>query len=622
MLQNLRENSKGLVAGLLIGFLVIIFALSGSEALFMGGSSGEGVEVSVDGERISEIDINRAVNMQRQQLRNMYGDSVPSEFLSDERLREPVVESLIQRKAMAVAARSAGMSVSDDQVNQIILAEPMFRGEDDSFDSQRFQQILRAQGFTPSTYRAALREDLLIEQLVAGIAGSSFITEAELARAVALNYQTRDFSYVTIAGDEVRASLEISDAELEAFYQGSPEVFTQPERVAVDYIDLSVENIAATMDVPERQIREQYEQEAANYAGAAERNAAHILLDDGDRALADELYQRLAQGEDFAALAAEYSVDSGSRNQGGELGYTAGDMFPDAFESALADLSVGDVSEPVSTEAGIHLIKLLDERGGEAPSFEEQRERIARQLRRARAEGEFAVLLERLRDLAYVAEDLAEVADELGLEVGNTGLFPRSGGQGVAAQRQVIDAAFSDVVLEYGEASDAIELGPDRVVVVKKTDFQDSYVQSLDDVREQALEMLRDERVREQVASRGEALKQALASGQSLAQAAEEAGLEVRTVSGVTRDAGEPGRALLRHAFALPRPSATPSVAGQHLNGGNYAVIELTAVEDGRMEEREPEEIESLRARLSSQVGSSDYSSFQTALRERVEISR
>jgi peptidyl-prolyl cis-trans isomerase D len=621
MLQRLRDNTKGVVAGILIGLLVIIFAISGAEALFMGGSSPSKV-VTVNGDGISQLDIDRAVRMQRQQLQSMYGDSIPPEFLTDERLRGPAIDNLVRRMVLTQTARRSGMAVSDNTINQMIVSTPAFQQEAGAFDRMRFQQLLRMQGFTPSTYRTALAEEVLINQLVSGIVGSGFVTPTELERVIALNNQKRDFLYAVIDADEVRDKLEISAEEVEAYYNSNPQAFTQPEQVAVDYIDLNVIDLMDDIDIPEAQLRQQYEQDVASFLASVERNAAHILIESGDKAVIETIQARLAAGENFAELAREYSDDIGTRDQGGDLGYTAGDAFPAEFERALASLSVGQVSGPVRTDAGVHLIKLLDERGGEPPSFEEERGRIANLLKRVEAESHFVALLDRLRDQSYNAENLMVVAEDLGLPAGNTGLFPRSGGTGIAANSLVNAAAFSEEVLEYGNASDLLELGNDRVVVVKKTDYEPSYLRPLEEVREEILALVRDERARAAVAQQGNQLKVAVEAGEDLAAAAESMGLNVLTIEGAGRNDPAVNRDVLRHAFSIARPGDAPTVGGGHLPQGDFAVIKLLAVHEGRVDDEDLTQETMLQARMSRMLGEDEFNSFEAMVRAQAKVRR
>ena len=621
MLQSLRDNSKGVIAGMLIGFLVIIFAVSGSESLFNFDPATKGV-VSVNGEDITEVDIVRASANYRRQMAAQYGDSLPPDFLSDENIRQPVIENLIQRKVLTQKAEESGMTVGDSFVNQQILSTPQFQGSNGVFDPNVYQQLLRTVGFTPANYKKALAEDSLVNQLTAGVIESSFVTPAELEMIIALSFQTRDFSYAVIPAAKIGESVEVSDAEIDAYYQSNTQSFTHPEQVAVDYIDLNVADLMSGIEITEEQARQQFEQNVAAFEARTEREAAHILIEDSDEAKIAEVREKLAAGEDFTELAKTYSDDLGTRDQGGDLGFTSGEAFPEEFESALAALEVGAISAPVKTDAGTHFIKLVSERGSEPPTFEEERNRIVDQLKRAEAENQFVNLLERLRDLSYNAENLAEVAEELGLENKNTGLFGRGAGEGITAETQFVTAAFSDEVLVENNSSDVIELAPNRVVVLKKTEHKQSYIKPLAEVKEQITTIVRNNKIQTLLAARAEEIESAVAAGQTLESAVADAGYEVKTAEDAERNDVNVDRDILRQAFSLAKPQGdTPVTASTRTSTGDYAVISLTAVNLGGQELPE-EQKTAIAAQLKNMTGQGEYSSYQDLLRENASIKR
>lgn len=621
MLQNLRDNSKGVVSGLLIGLLVVIFALTGAEALFNMDTSTRSV-VKVNGAKISEQEIMRSVALQKQQMLARYGDSVPAEFLTDEYLRGPVIENLIERKLLIEAARKSGLAASDEQLNQQILATPHFQREDGTFDSSRYQMLLRNINHTPSTYKAALAEDTVINQFGSGVFSTSFVTPEELAVVIALSFQTRTFDYAVLPADKVRDEVEVSEAEIEAYYTNNSQEFTNAEQVAVDYIELSVDALMQNVDLSEEELRKQYEQNVASFVVAPVRHAAHILIENNDEKVIAEVQQKLAEGEDFAELARTYSDDLGSSEQGGDLGTTTGDTFPQEFEQALATLSVGGVSGPVVTDAGTHFIKKLAEQGSEPPAFEEEREKLAAQLKRNHAELVFVDLLERVRDLSYNAERLSEVGEELGLEVNNTGLFSRAGGEGIAASRPIIDAAFSYEVMEEGNSSDVIELTPSHVVVLKKTEFKPAYISSLDEVREQILTRLSAEKTRELLAQEAAELKAQIAQGESFESVATAAGLEIQKAENVDRNDFTVDLSVLRHAFSMAKPEGTaPVIDSVALADGNLALISLTGVALGG-DQISAEQSRMVAAQLATIRGQGEYEGVRTLLRDNAKVKR
>lgn len=620
MLQNLRDNSKGVVSGLLIGLLVIIFALTGADALFNRDVSTRSV-VEVNGGEITERDIARAMASQKQQMLARYGDSVPAEFLTDEYLRGPVIENLIERNLLLQAARESGLTVSDANLNQQIFSTPQFQ-QDGKFDGNRYQLLLRNIDHTPTTYKNILADDTVISQLSTSIINASFVTSSEVEKIIALSFQSRDFSYAILPQEKIKDSVEVSSSEVQSFYDGHPQDFTVPEQVAVDYIELSVDELMADVEVSDEEVRKQYEQNAAAFVAAPERQAAHILIEDGKADIVAEVGEKLAAGEDFAELAKTYSDDLGSREQGGDLGFTTGDTFPVEFEEALATINVGGVSGPVTTDAGTHFIKKLAERGTEAPTFDAERVNLAEQLKRSKAERHFVELLEKLRDLSYNAENLADVAAELDLEVANTGLFARTGGTDIAASNLVVGAAFSPDVLEQNNSSEVIELSPSKVVVVKKTEHKPSYVSPLDQVTAQIITRLTGEKTQKLLAEQAAQLKSELVSGKTFADIAQVAAIEVKTVAGISRSDATINGDILRHAFTMANPRNGVSVIDfATLANGDYALISLTRVVPGG-EQISGEQKKVIATQLSAITGQSEYDSFKTLLRNNAKITQ
>ncbi|WP_049721628.1 SurA N-terminal domain-containing protein [Gilvimarinus polysaccharolyticus] len=620
MLQTMRDNSKGVVAGILVGLLVIIFALSGAEALFSSANNTQTV-MTINGQEITETEVARAIEQQKQQLRSRFGESVPESFLSNENLREPAIENLVRRTLLTQAAANADMTVSDARLNNVITSIPAFQDIDGKFDPNRYQQSLRMLAYTPASYKRELIRDLTVNQLASGVSGSNFVTEPELQHLIELNYQTRDFSFVTFSAEVLMAGIDVTDAEVAQYHQENVERFTVPETVTVEYIDLSVEQLASDEAIDDAELRKQYEQNIEDFTPSVERHAAHILLEDPSDELLAELQTKIDNNEDFATLAAEYSSDLGSKGNGGDLGISTGDAFPDDFEDALADLTVGEVSGPVSTDAGIHFIKLLDETGGEPTSFEEQKELLAAQAKRSAAESRFIELLDQLEDLSYNAESLASVAEQLDISVAQSEPFSRQGGSGISAFPAVAAAAFSEEVLTHGNASEVLELAPDRVVVVKKIAHKPSFVEPLANVKDDIIITLREQKAATLLAEKGQALQQRLTEGAELAELADAEGLEVTALKGIERGDMEQSRAVVEFAFSMARPQADkPSVAGFGANG-EYSVVTLSAINLPQDEMPEAQKNAASQS-LASLLGAADFASFQQYLEETADIER
>lgn len=621
MLQNLRDNSRGVISFILIGFLVIIFALTGVEALFNWDTSANQA-AKVNGELVTEMDVSRAIGMQKQQMLNTYGDQIPAEFLTDEYLRKPVIENLVQRMVLSQAANKSGMAVSNTYLSEQIASAPQFKNETGAFDNNRYQQVLRNMGYTHSTYAKILSDEIVINQLQTGISATAFATPSQLDDVVTLSFQSRDIGYVILPATKIRESIVIDAADIQTYYAANQNMFTSEEQVAVDFISLSVADLMKNVAVTEEQVRKQYEQNLAGFVAAPERQAAHILVEGDNKDKIKSISDKLAAGEDFAVLAKEFSDDLGSKEQGGDLGFTKGDAFPAEFEAALATLKIGGVSAAVKTDAGTHFIKLLAEKGSEPPSFEEQKASIEDELKRAEAESVFVAQLEKLRDLSYNAENLSEVAQELGINVQNSGLFERSKGSNLMANPNVVTAAFSAEVLQEGNSSEVIEIDSSNVIVLKKTDYKPSQVKPLATVQEQITNTLKDQKAKTLLDEKAVKLISDLKSGVNFTELASAAGTELKQVKTATRSSADIDADVLRYAFTMNKPTAKATFGSVMTANGDLAVVAVDAVTPGSYEKVTPEQKTAITAQLGNIYGKNDFSSYQKFLKDSADITQ
>lgn len=618
----MRDNSKGVISGILIGLLVIIFAISGAEALFKWDASANKA-LSVNGESISETEVARAIAMRKQQIISRYGESVPAEFLTDEKLRQPSIDSLVQRSLMIQAAKKGGLAANTESLNKEILTTSAFQKEGGVFDQAKYVQLLSYQGFTPATYLKALGDDTVINQLQNGLMNTAFVTPAELKNIIGLSFQTRNFSYVVLPADKAEKSIVVEDKDIQAHYDANPQSYTLPERVAVDYVELSTADLMKNINVTDEQVQKQYEQNTKTFVAKTERQAAHILLEGDTQKAAADIKAKLDAGEDFAKLAKQFSTDAGSKEQGGDLGFSSGDAFPAEFEAALAKLKVGEVSAPVKTSAGTHIIKLLAERGAQPPTLAEAKAGIVEQLKRAEADNQYTEKFKKLGDASYNADNLAEVAKELGLTVKNTGLFAKEGGKDLTANPLFVTAAFSAEVLDQGNASDVIELEPSHVVVLKKTDRKPSELEPLESVKAKIAAVVRAEKTQALLTKQASDFVASLNAGKSIAEQAKAAGLEVKSATAASRNDKDTDKDVLQYVFKLANPVANAPVLGSVKTAkGDVAVIALIAVTLGADDKVPAEQKASISTQLANINGEYDLKSYQSHLQEVAKIKR
>lgn len=623
MLQTFRDNLKGTVAYILIGLIVVIFALTGAEALFSGTSTA-GKAAEVNGEAIADVEVRRGIQMRRQQMLQRFGEQLPADFISDERLREPVLNDLILRELIYQNAQDGGMTVAEATLDELITSAPQFQ-QDGKFSPQQYTMLLRNMGYTPAGYKLQLTKDLLGNQLTAGFVNSGFVTAAEMAQVTALTQQARDYYYLTIPAASVADSVQANDEAISAYYEDNKPRYMSREQVAVDYIHVSIDGLMEGIEVSEDELMAQYEQDFADFKGTS-RQAAHILIesqeDGSHEARLQEVQEKIAAGEDFAELAKTYSDDIGTKNSGGNLGFTSGDIFPEEFETALAALAVEQVSEPVETDAGIHLIKLLSLKAAEPPSFLQERARIEDTLQRATAEERFVEVLEALPDLTYNAASLDDAAVELGLVVETSDPLTRSGGEGVLRDNRVLAAVFSDEVLVEGNTSEVLELAEDSLLVLRVSKHEPSRQQTLEEVKDQVIADVTAKLTAEALEAKADGLKAKVIAGESVESLAQANGYEWQVKLAGKRFDPDVDRALNQFVFGLEKPQADPVVDGVQLANGDYVVVSLTAVAAGNLEEQDNSQQRAISGRLAQQLGADDYQSYQAMIQQNADVDR
>ncbi|MDH4582921.1 peptidylprolyl isomerase [Pseudomonas sp. BN415] len=623
MLQNIRDNSQGWIAKTIIGVIIALLALTGFDAIFNATSNRQSA-AEVNGDEITLDQLSEAVNMQRRQLQQQLGKDFDASLLDEKLLREAALKGLIERKLLLQGAGEADFAFSQSAIDQLILQTPEFQ-VDGKFNADRFDQVIRQMNYSRLQFRQMLEQEMLIGQLRAGLAGSGFVTDAEVEAFARLEKQTRDFATLTLKADP--AAVSVSDDELKAYYDGHVDQFMSPEQVVIEYVELKKAAFFSQVEAKEEDLQAQYQKEISNLA--EQRQAAHILVEVSDKlseeqakAKVEQIKQRLDKGEDFAALAKEFSDDSGSATNGGDLGFAGPGVYDPAFEESLYALKQGEVSPPVLTQYGWHLIKLLGVQAPEVPSFESLKPKLEHDIKAQQVEQRFVEVSKELEDAAFEASDLAQPAQELNLEVKTSAPFGREGGEGLTANRQVLQAAFSPEVLEDGANSSAIELDPDTVVVLRVKEHKKPEQLSLDKVSDSIRQHLMEQKAGEAVKTKGDALIASLREGNTPVEQAQD-GQSWQVVEAATRSQEGIEPVVLQALFRMPKPAAAdkPEFTGVKLGNGDYVVIRLNGI--SQSEEKLSEQEKAMYSRfLASRSGQQDFAAYRRQLEEKAKIER
>lgn len=620
MLQDIRDKTQGVIAKVIVGLIVAVFALWGVESIIGGFIAAPSV-AQVNGEEITE----QQLALGTQNLLASLGGNAGN--IDQGLLEQIALNQLIEELLLRQAAAGASLGVSENRIDRAILENPSFQ-INGLFDSDLAVRTIASQGLNVPLYREQLQQSMLLSQLANAFSGSDFVTESELQRIAELRLQSRDFRFISLTLGTRTLGEAIPDSQIAEYYRANQDEFAIPEQVNVQYVELNRASIMEEIEIDEQVIRDQYEEERSAFAGSAERRAAHILFEVGAALTEEEAMtraldtkRRLNEGEGFDALALELSSDVISAEQGGDIGYSDGSAFPQPIEDVLLELEVDQVSDPVVTEFGVHLVKLTEDAVTEFASYEEVADRIRRDLQSAQGEQIFAQRLEDLSNMAFESADLQPISEQLGLEIRESGLFSRSGGNGVFANTQVIESAFSDEVLNTGFNSDAIELNDSQAVVLRLLDRQEASYTPQEEVEGEIAVIIRTELEKERARELGQELLSILIQGDDVSSLLEENELEWIEQEAITRDSIAINREIISAVFSLPGPgNDSPVYEGVALSNGTYVVVELNGVNLGDLDSMPETERQSIQESILAERSQSLFSSYLNYLRATAEI--
>ena len=620
MLQAIRDKVTGWIAYGIIFLISVPFALWGVNSYLGGGEAQPAA--TVNGEEISLRDLDQAYANYRQRLSQLFGGSIPESFASESMLREQVLGQLVEEIALRQYTQEQHYRIGDEELNRIIRSMNVFQ-RDGQFDTEIYQAQLRSLGYSSLGFEEELRRTNAMQQLQSGILATAFEAPLLEKQFTSLNNQTRKIRSLTYRVDT--AAIQPGADEIERLYLSHADRYRSPEEVRIDFIELSLDGIKQSIEVEEDDVYARYQENRASYTSTEIRDASHILItvkgdEDANPALAriTAVRERIVAGESFADLAREFSEDPGSASDGGSLGEVERGIMVQPFEAALFSMEVGQLSQPVKTSFGWHLIKLDSISGGETQSFDTVKSALQDEIRAELAEGQIYDLVENVANLVYEQSDsLQPTAEQLDLTIQTSDWFDRVSGTGIAIEPKIRQMAFSAEILQQGLNSEAIELDNNRVVFIRLNQLKPAAVRPLDQVQDLIRSEIITTQAREQSLSAGLAALADLKAGKTLDDLAQEWSASISDYGFVERNQSGVDSAILGRSFSMSKPEQGPVFEGLPVANGNYAIIELLAVlsNDGNADSKALDEL--LKAR-----GGSEYQSALKLLTNRADVVR
>ncbi|BBO26841.1 peptidylprolyl isomerase [Alteromonas sp. I4] len=624
MLERIREGSQGPWAMAIIVLIVLSFVFAGVSSYV--SSSGVTAAAEVNGEEISQQDVERAYQSQRARLEAQFGESIGALFSDENYLRDfrlNVLDRLIADTLVLQKAEELGLRVSDKQIREAIVQMPEFQTAG-TFDNERYLMLLRQNGFQPASFSNYMRQQMTREQLARAVSASDFALPAEVTLANALQQQTRNAEYLIVDSAPFASEVELSDEEVNTFYEANLAQFDTQEKVNIAYVVLSVDDLKGDVTVSDEEVEQYYTENNLLYKTAEERRVSHIIIEFGDdeaaaKAKAEALVAELANGADFATLAQENSDDTFTAENGGDLDFITAGMMDEAFDDAAFSLAqVGDVSDVVETEFGYHIIKLTDIKPEEVTPLAEVSEEIRNQLATDKATDRFYSLQNDMANLAFeVPDTLEDVAGVANKPVKETGLVSAQLVPAPLNVPAVTSRVFDPAFIEEGLNSDLIELDDDTIAFVRIAEHEPQRTQSLDEVRTRILAQLRAEKAQQAAADWATNVVEQIKAGETPSLELGDVTLSWENKEALTRTSGELPRALVETLFTLGN-AAPDNIDIAELGSGDVGIVKVTGI--NQPEALSEEDSAALAQQIATASAQTGYQAFIDSLRNAADV--
>lgn len=609
MLQSIRERAQGWIAWIIVSLIIITFALFGIEQ-YSHGEKKTSVAV-VNGEDVSATDFLKLYHRQKTRLQQQFGDMY-DQVVKDDKLRDQVLDALIESTVIEQWAKSHHMAITDAELAMVIQSAKVFQ-KDGKFDQQTYETLLSRNGLTVGGFEQEQRDFLLETQARQLTSASEMTPNSLFDHLVDLQYQERKMNFLTIDQNPLAKMAVVSDDQMQAYYNSHKADYVIPEQVSIDYVLLSEDELAKKVKATDDDLKAYYQDNKDQFTEPEQRQASHILIRiDGkttaEQALkkAQDIRKQILAGAKFSEMAKKYSQDPGSAKLGGDLGLFQQGMMVPAFDKAVFSMKLNEVSEPVKTNFGYHLIKLTKIEPKRTKTFAEVKSDVEAMYRKKQAEKQYFDLLDKLNSVAYEQPDtLQPASDVVGIEVKTSAPFSREGGDDELTQNhKVIKAAFSQDVMK-GNNSSSIELSPTSSVVIRIHQKIPEKQQTFDEVKDEVEQSLRKDAGVKASADLAKGIMDKVKAGASL-KSMERDGVTYQQTDWLGRQNRKVLPQLTAAMFKAPKPKdGKPSVSTAKLPSGDSVVIQVTGVREGKKPENK-EELQQLKDSVAGVLGDAE----------------
>ena len=614
------------IAQFILALLVIPFAFVGVDYYFRRDATTAPI-ATVGGSEVTRAEFDELVRQQQDRMRQTMGRAFDPALFDNPEVRYSLVEQLVSQRLLQRQAQEQRFRVTDADLARAIGEIDAFR-VDGKFSPERYRQLLAAQNMTPAMFEQRLREELILAPLSEPLASGNIVAKSSAERFVALLEQQREVAAATVDAEPYAKDVKVDDAAVKAFYDQNQAAFQTPEQAKIEYVMLTLPALSAKVTVDPADVRKQYDDNIKSYSKAEERGASHILVavkpgaSDADKAAAKDKAERLAKEvraspARFAELAKANSDDPGSAAQGGDLGTFARGSMVKAFEDAVFAAKSGDIVGPVETEFGYHVIRVTGIDAGRTRSFDEVKAEIEQELKRNRAQAQYAQSADQLQNIVYEqADSLAPAAKALGVEVVQTPLVTRSQVQQLAlGNAKFVQALFAPESIQGKRNTDAIEVGPNALMSGRIVEYKAAAPRPFDEVKDE---------IRRQLVVRGASEMAQKAGREKLAlleqgKSDKESGVTFGKPIALQRSQAQPGLSpdAVNRIFQA-NATKLPAYVGAANDRGGFSIYKVLGVTTPPAGDAAKAELAGTR--ISEQLGRELVNAYLASLKAKAEV--
>ena len=634
MLQAIRNKMHGWPSVILLGICVLAMSLFGMESYFT--SHNDTFVAKVGKHEISQNDFQTRVNQLRQQASEEQGDHFDSSVFEKPEAKQQILDAMVDQQLLLQANDDWGMRVSDQAVRDYIATVPAFQLNNE-FDPTTYRTYLESQRKTPDSFESDIRSSLASQLIPDAISDSTIITDVTTDRFLSLISQRRDLRYFVLPRPQL-ADDQVTDAQIDTYYKAHQADYMNPEQVSVKYLEVNGADLKLDAAPSDDDLKKRYEDEKQRFVQPEQRLVSHILINVPANATPDQQKAALAKAEkiaaqatpdNFASLAKQDSEDLGSKIQGGDLGWLQKGVTNAPFEAAMFALQKNQISKPVLSPDGYHIIFLRDLRSGESKPFNEVRDQLVKELSAGGKDRKYNEVAGKLSDNTYQnPSSLEPAAAALSLPIKTTALFSRQGGSdALTANPKFVAAAFGDDVLVQGNNSGLIDLGNDHSVVLHIDKHVPAALRPLAEVRADIQKKILDERTVAAEKKQADDMVSSLNKGDAMQTVAASVHATIKTVAEAVRTQSPQAPVtptpapLLKQAFLMPHPAVGKSqYAAVDMQDGTFALLTVDKVQDGDLSKIPPEEHDALRQQMAQAYGAEATRELIDQLRAKTKI--